>query len=101
MRKVIDMEGVKRADALVAEALRCNPRALDRLTKEDIAMAYEDEKTVLVTIRVPRALLEQFDALVRERAYRKEARITRNSALTDLIRAEISRLEKTTTEEHD
>lgn len=87
MAKVIDMAGVKRADALVADALRCNPHVLDRLTIGDIEMAFNEaeEKTVLVTIRVPRPLLEQFDELVREQAYRKKTRITRNSAMVELI----------------
>lgn len=89
MAKVIDMAGVKRADALVADALRCNPHVLDRLTIKDIEMAFNEdateEKTVLVTIRVPKLLLGQFDALVREQAYKKKTRITRNSAMVELI----------------
>lgn len=89
MAKVIDMAGVKRADALVADALRCNPHVLDRLTTVDIEMAFNEgtpeEKTVLVTIRVPKPLLEQFDALVRKRAYKEKTRITRNSAMVELI----------------
>ena len=43
MAKVIDIAGVKRADALVADALRCNPHVLDRLTIEDIEMALNEE----------------------------------------------------------
>ena len=49
-----------------------------------------EEKTVLVTIRVPRPLLEQFDELVRERAYKEKTRITRNSAMVELIAASIA-----------
>ena len=94
MAKVIDMAGVKRADALVADALRCNPHVLDRLTIGDIEMVLNEEapeeKTVLVTIRVPRPLLEQFDELVRERAYKEKTRITRNSAMVELIAASIA-----------
>ena len=94
MAKVIDMAGVKRADALVADALRCNPHVLDRLTIGDIEMVLNEEapeeKTVLVTIRVPRPLLEQFDELVRERAYKEKTRITRNSAMVELIAASVT-----------
>lgn len=89
MAKVIDMAGVKRADALLADALRCNPHVLDRLTIGDIEMVFNEEtpeeKTVLVTIRVPRPLLEAFDEQVRERAYKEKARVTRNSAVVELI----------------
>ena len=89
MAKVIDMAGVKRADALVADALRCNPHVLDRLTIGDIEMVFNEEaaedKTVLVTIRVPRPLLEAFDESVREQAYLQKKRITRNSSIVDLI----------------
>lgn len=89
MARVIDMAGVKRADALVADALRCNPHVLDRLTTGDIEMAFNEgtpeEKTALVTIRVPKPLLERFDEAVREQAYKKKTRITRNSAMVELI----------------
>ena len=98
MAKVIDMAGVKRADALLADALRCNPHVLDRLTIGDIEMGFNEEtpeeKTVLVTIRVPRPLLEQFDELVREQAYRKKTRITRNSAMVELIAGAVASTDK-------
>ncbi len=90
MAKVIDIAGVKRADALVADALRCNPNALDRLTIKDIEMACSDEKTVLITIRVPKQLLAQLDELVRRQAYKEKTRITRNSAVVKLIAGAVS-----------
>lgn len=100
MAKVIDMAGVKRADALLADALRCNPHVLDRLTIGDIEMVFNEvtpeEKTVLVTIRVPRPLLEQFDELVREQAYRKKTRITRNSVMVELIAGAVADTAKET-----
>jgi metal-responsive CopG/Arc/MetJ family transcriptional regulator len=45
----------------------------------------ESDKTVLVSIRVPQSLLDRFDAVIRERAYREGKRVTRNSAIVELI----------------
>lgn len=53
-------------------------------------MIVKDQKTVLVAIRISKPLIEQFDALVRERAFLTNRRITRNSAIVELVRAAIS-----------
>ena len=92
MAKVIDMAGVKRADALVADALRCNPHVLDRLTIGDIEMAFNEE-TVVVSVRMPKELAEKTESLARKLAYNQDRRITRTSLLVDMITQGISEIE--------
>ena len=92
MAKVIDMAGVKRADALVADALRCNPHVLDRLTIGDIEMAF-NEDTVVVSVRMPKQLAEKAESLARKLAYNQDRRITRTSLLVDMITQGISEIE--------
>lgn len=50
-----------------------------------------DDKTTLISLRVPKVLLEQFDALVRERAYREGQRVTRNATLVELIESAVQK----------
>lgn len=45
------------------------------------------DKTVLVSIRLAQSLLDRFDAVIRERAYREGKRVTRNSAIVELIKS--------------
>ena len=92
MAKVIDIAGVKRADALVADALRCNPHVLDRLTIEDIEMAFNEE-TVVVSVRMPKELAEKAESLARKLAYNQNRRITRTSLIVDIIERGISEIE--------
>ena len=92
MAKVIDMAGVKRADALVADALRCNPHVLDRLTIEDIEMAFNEE-TVVVSVRMPKQLAEKAESLARKLAYNQDRRITRTSLIVDMITQGIREME--------
>jgi predicted DNA-binding protein len=92
MAKVIDIAGVKRADALVADALRCNPHVLDRLTIEDIEMALNEE-TVVVSVRMPKELAEKAESLARKLAYNQNRRITRTSLIVDIIERGISEIE--------
>jgi hypothetical protein len=89
MAKVIDLEGVARGDAHVENALRLNPNVLDRLTRRDIEDAMSDRETTLISLRVPTTLLERFDAMVRERAYREGQRVTRNGTLVTLMQAAV------------
>ena len=88
-KNVIDLERVKNANRLLDEALEKDPHILERLTIEDITMAFNaaDEKaeTTLVTVRLPTALLAQFDELVRARAFREGRRVTRNSAVVEAV----------------
>ncbi len=92
MAKVIDMASVKRADALVADALRGNPHVLDRLTIEDIEMAFNEE-TVVVSVRMPKQLAEKAESLARKLAYNQDRRITRTSLIVDMITQGIREME--------
>ena len=83
MARVIDLQGVARGDAHVDNALRLNPNV--HWTRQDIEDVMGDKETTLISLRVPTTLLEQFDALVRERAYREGQRVTRNGTLVELI----------------
>jgi metal-responsive CopG/Arc/MetJ family transcriptional regulator len=53
-------------------------------------------KTTLISVRVPQRLLERFDALVRERAYRQGQRVTRNSAIVELLESAVQDQERPT-----
>ncbi len=57
-------------------------------------MMANEEKTVLVTVRVSKNLLDQFDAIVRERAYKANQRITRNSAIVELMQSAVHEYQK-------
>lgn len=94
MAKVIDLQGVARGDAHLDNALRINPNVYLPKTPEEVAMIEvqnnpDSDKTVLVSIRVPQSLLYSFDAVIRERAYREGKRVTRNSAIVELIETAI------------
>ncbi|MBK8536481.1 MAG: hypothetical protein IPL59_15965 [Candidatus Competibacteraceae bacterium] len=39
----------------------------------------------MITLRISKALMNQFDAWVRERAYKTGQRVTRNGAIVELI----------------
>jgi predicted DNA-binding protein len=92
MAKVIDLKGVARGDALLADALRCNPHVLDRLTIEDIKMAFNAE-TVVVSVRMPKELAEKAESLARKLAYTQDRRITRTSLIVELLEQGIKELE--------
>ena len=92
MAKVIHLEGVARGDALLADALRCNPHVLDRLTTEDIEMAFNEE-TVVVSVRMPKELAEKAESLARKLAYTQDRRITRTSLIVELLEQGIKELE--------
>ena len=91
--KVIDMAGVKRTNALVADALCCNPHGLDRLTIGDIEMALSEEKTVVVSLRMPKELAEKAEALARKLAYTQDRHITRTSLIIEILEQGIMELE--------
>ena len=93
MAKVIDLEGVARGDALLTDALRCNPHVLDRLTIGDIEMALNEEKTVVVSVRMPKELAEKAEALARKLAYTQDRRITRTSLIIEILEQGIKELE--------
>lgn len=84
--KVFDMEKIRQADALVAEALADNPHALDRLTSADIARILRGHKMTTINLRIPVDLLDALDEHVREEAFKEGRRLTRSSKLIELIR---------------
>mgnify|MGYP003379138147 CR=1 FL=1 len=87
MAKFYDLELIALGDALIASALGKDPYVFDRLTDTGIKSAMSDDKTVLVTFRVAKPLLDSFDAVIRERAYREGKRVTRNSVIVELIKS--------------
>jgi metal-responsive CopG/Arc/MetJ family transcriptional regulator len=51
----------------------------------------DNPSVIIISLRVPKALLDQFDALVRERAYKQGQRITRNRTLVELIQSAVQK----------
>lgn len=86
MAKVMNLEGIRRADAMVDKALALNPNVLDRLTNEDIEMEYKyGEESRVVGIRFPVPLLEWLDDHTRELAFTERRKITRNQVIITFL----------------
>jgi hypothetical protein len=94
MAKVYDLELIAIGDALVASALGKDANVLNRLTDDGIEDVMGDKETTLISLRVPTTLLERFDAMVRERAYREGQRITRNGSLVELMELAVADQER-------
>lgn len=87
MARVIDMQAIKRGDALVRDALRMNPHVLDRLTEATVMAICTESKndSILISVRIPKKLLKELDTMTRERAYIEQKRVTRNNLIVHLI----------------
>lgn len=94
MANVINLEQLKAARALLDSALAENPDVLNRLTLQDIEMAYQSElDTVVISVRMDRRLVERLDQYARELAVKEKRRITRNTMFNDLTELALNVLE--------
>lgn len=94
MANVIDLEQLKTARALLDSAIAENPNVLNRLTLQDIEMAYQSEQdTMVMSVRMSRRLIERLDQYTRELAVKEKRRITRNMMFNDLTELALNVLE--------
>ncbi len=93
MANVIDMVAVRRFDLMALEAFRLNPNVLDRLTNEVATMIYNDEELIVVSVRMPRYLVDKAESLARKLAFNEDRRISRTSLMVEFIKEGVERLE--------
>mgnify|MGYP001413902472 FL=1 len=94
MANVINLEQLKAARALLDSALAENPDVLNRLTLQDIEMAYQSEQdTMVISVRMDRRLVERLDQYTRELAVKEKRRITRNMMFNELTELALNVLE--------
>ena len=94
MANVINLEQLKAARALLDSALAENPDVLNRLTLQDIEMAYQSEQdNMVISVRMDRRLVERLDQYTRELAVKEKRRITRNMMFNELTELALNVLE--------
>lgn len=86
-QNVINLNKLKYARELLDSAIAANPSVLNRLTLEDIEMAYQStENTMVISVRMDKQLVQRIDRYARNLAVKEERRITRNMAFGELMR---------------
>jgi len=73
---------------------RLNRVGADLVSLSEKIEIMNDNPSVLISLRVPKALLDQLDARVRERAYKEGHRVTRNGTLVALIQSAVQEQEQ-------
>ena len=95
MANIINLQGVALADSMIKQALALNPNVFNRLTQEDITMAYQSElDTQILSIRMNRNLVADIDQYTREQALKRKERITRNGMIVELAEVALSSLRR-------
>jgi len=87
MENVINLELIRKGDALMALALSRNPN-LALPNYGETKMIYEDVESKVVGIRFPVELLNWIDAYSRERAFKEGKRVTRNNVVISILEAQ-------------
>lgn len=86
----VDLVKLNHARALLDKAIAANPNVLQRLTMSDVDMIYQSElDTQIVSVRMSKELVKRIDQYAREQAYRRDERMTRSSAIVDLVETAI------------